>query len=325
MQVFRSEIKVGLLVLVSFIIFVIGIFIVSDIRSLWDNKKTLVLLFQYADGITRGSPVWYAGYEVGSVTDIRIAQGTSDKIAITIRIAPEARVKSDSHSEIRSLGMMGAKYIEISPGSPEAPLLQSGGMLEGSSPSSLSEIMETGRQVADHLMELVVEAKNLVHEVRTQYEVKETISNANGLITQARQQVARLDPIMTNMKQVTGDGGKELVALIKDVRDTNKDLQKRLLNIETGLTKTLDQAGRGLLEAEGTLKGMRSLLVANEDHFSSILAHLNETSRNMAALSDDIRAHPWKIVWKGDGAPETIPAGAELWREKGRIGPYGKK
>ena len=37
MQVFRSEIKVGLLVLISFILFVVGIFIVSDIRSLWSN------------------------------------------------------------------------------------------------------------------------------------------------------------------------------------------------------------------------------------------------------------------------------------------------
>ena len=45
MQVFRSEIKVGLLVLISFILFVIGIFVVSDVRSLWDKKKTLTILF----------------------------------------------------------------------------------------------------------------------------------------------------------------------------------------------------------------------------------------------------------------------------------------
>ena len=61
MQVFRSEIKVGLLVLISFVLFVIGIFVVSDVRSLWDKKKTLTILFEYADGITAGSPVWYAG------------------------------------------------------------------------------------------------------------------------------------------------------------------------------------------------------------------------------------------------------------------------
>lgn len=116
MQVFRSEIKVGLLVLVAFILFVVGVFVVSDVRSLWDKKKTLTILFQYADGITKGAPVWYAGFEVGGVKDIRIATGVADRIAITVRVSPDAQVRKDSRAEIRSLGMMGAKYIEISPG-----------------------------------------------------------------------------------------------------------------------------------------------------------------------------------------------------------------
>ena len=82
-----------MLVLISFVLFVVGIFVVSDIRSLWDNKKTLTILFPYADGITAGSPVWYAGFEVGGVKNIRIAPGVADRIAITVKISPEAKVK----------------------------------------------------------------------------------------------------------------------------------------------------------------------------------------------------------------------------------------
>ncbi|MHC1728613.1 MAG: MlaD family protein [Syntrophobacteraceae bacterium] len=325
MQVFRSEIKVGLLVSISFIIFVIGIFVVSDIRSLWDKKKTLVLLFPYADGITRGSPVWYSGYEVGAVKDIRIAQGVEDRIALTVKIAPEARVKKDSRTEIRSLGMMGAKYVEISPGSADSPELVSGDTLEGKSPASLSEIMEKGQQVATRLVEVVDEVKLLVHEVRTEYPIKDTIQNANGLITQFRQQTADLGPIMKNVRYVTGDGGKELVSLIKDVRETNKHVQKRLSTLETELTKTLGHAGRGFSEAQGTVKGVRNILASNEDKIATLLENLNETTRNLAALSEDLRHHPWKVVWKEDGAIDTTAAGAAQWREKGRIGPYGKK
>ncbi|MFZ0928361.1 MAG: MlaD family protein [Syntrophobacteraceae bacterium] len=323
MQVFRSEIKVGLLVVISFILFVIGIFVVSDVRSLWDKKKTLVILFHYADGITTGSPVWYSGFEVGGVKDIRIASGVADRIAITVRISPDARVRKDSSAEIRSLGMMGAKYVEISPGSPDSPELASGAIIEGKSPASLSEIIETGGKVASGLVDLVQEAKDLVSEVRNEYTIKETIQNANALLIQLREHTADLGPIMKNIRQVTGQGGDEFVSLIREVRDTNKDVQKRLGSIETELTKTLGQAGQGFSEATEAAKGLRSILDSNEDNIASMVSHLNETSRHLEALSEDIRLHPWKVVWKTDGAVDA--SNAAQWREKGRIGPYGKQ
>ena len=64
-----------------------------------------------------------------------------------------------------------------------------------------------------------------------------------------------MGPIMKNMRQVSAEGGKELVSLIKEVRDTNKGVQQRLQTIETELTKTLGQAGRGFSEAEAGRKG----------------------------------------------------------------------
>ena len=324
MQVLRSEIKVGLLVVISFILFVIGIFVVSDVRSLWNKKKTLVILFPYADGITAGSPVWYAGFEVGGVKNIRLASGVADRIAITVRISPDAKVKKDSRAEIRSLGMMGAKYVEISPGSPGSPELASGDVLEGTSPASLSEIIETGGKVASGLVDLVQEAKEFVYEVRNEYKVKETIQNANALLVQVKEHTVDLGPIMKDIRQVSGQGGKELVALIREVRDTNRDVQKRLATIETELTRTLEQAGRGFSEAEQAVKGFHSILDSNEDNIASLISHLNETSRHLEALSEDIRLHPWKAVWKTDGAVDSASDAAQ-WREKGRIGPYGKK
>ncbi|HYA40991.1 MAG TPA: MlaD family protein [Syntrophobacteraceae bacterium] len=324
MQVFRSEVKVGLLVLISFILFVIGILIVGNVRSLWDKKKTLTILFQYADGIAVGSPVWYAGFEVGGVKEIRLAPGVSDRIAVTVRISSDARVRRDSRAEIRSLGMMGAKYVEISPGSPGSAELASGDTLEGKSPASLSEIIETGGKVATGLVELVQNAKDLISEVRSDYMIKNTIQNANSFLDQLKANTADLGPVMKNMKTLSGEGGKELVSLIREVRSTNRDLQEKLGSIESELKKTLGLAGRGLSEAEQTIKGVRSIVDSNEVNIASILDHLNETSRHLQDLSEDLRLHPWKVVWKSD---RTLDSGSDAaqWREKGRIGPYGKR
>ena len=70
----------------------------------------------------------------------------------------------------------------------------SGDTIEGRSPASLSEIIETGGKVASGLVGLVQEAKDLVYEVRTEYALKETIENANALILQVKQGSAGFGP-----------------------------------------------------------------------------------------------------------------------------------
>lgn len=340
MQVFRSEIKVGLLILVAFALLSAGIFITSDMKTLWDKKKSIVILFPYADGITKGSPVWYAGFEVGEVTDIRIAQKARDRIAVTVRIDPQAQVRKDSNVEIRSLGMMGAKYVEISPGSADSPEIAAGEIVEGKSPASLSQIMETGRQVATHMVDLVKEVQALVHEIHTQTSIKDVVGNANSLLVEMRGRgedlkglVQKLDKFADslnvtgrNLKSVSGEGGKELTALLKEVRETNRNLQKRLETVEAGLTKTLGHADSSLVEAKGTVKDVHSILSSSGQDIVSLIKDLKETSHHIEALSEDLRAHPYKVIWKEDGTHDEVnPAGTEQWREKGRIGPNGKK
>ncbi len=323
MQVFRSDIRVGLVVLTAFVLFVSGIFAVSGLRSLWSDKKTLTILFRYSDGIAKGAPVRWAGFDVGQVQRIRIAPGVADRIAITVAISPKARIRKDSRAQIRDLGMMGSKYVEISPGSPNSPELPPGATIEGQSPASLSQILETGGKVASGLVDLVSQAKQLVSEVRNDYQIKQTVQNANALLVQLRKNTADLGPIMKNIKQATGSGGEQLTALLREVRRTNRELQTRIGTVGDQFAKTMGRADKGLAEAQKTVKGVRSVVASNKDNMDSILAHLNETSRNLEALSEDLRLHPWKVVWKADG--KIGHTNAADWRQKGRIGPYGKE
>jgi len=141
-------------ILVAAAVLSVGIFTIGNLRTLWEKKRSLVVAFQYADGIETGSPVWYAGYKVGEVTGIRIAQAPTEHIAITVKIDAQARVRKDSHATIRNLGMMGSKYLELSPGTPDAPELLPGDALQGESPASLSQVIETGAQVAQQLQHM---------------------------------------------------------------------------------------------------------------------------------------------------------------------------
>lgn len=352
MEAFRSEIRSGVLILVSAVILAVGIFLISDIRTFWEEKRDLVVLFKYADGISKGSPVWYAGMEVGEVTKVAMAPGREDRIAISLRLDPQVRVRKDSRAYIRSLGMMGAKYVEVSPGTPQAPELQPGEILEGETPVSMSEILETGQRIATGLEQTLGEIQGMIREIRAGGTIPQTVQSASLFLEELRQRNRDLEHIFRKveellgtsqgslkrlsvslegvahqMNQALGRGGEELVALLQELRETNRSLQERMGKLEAHLLPVLGQAHDGLVETKGLVQDARQILDVNDQNLYLLLLQLEETSKHLQALSEDLRAHPWKIVWKQDGdlSLGAPPKGPEEWRLRGRIGRHGKE
>ena len=352
MEVFRSEVRSGILILVSAVILAVGIFLISDIRTLWEHKRQVVVLFRYADGISKGSPVWYAGMEVGEVTKVAMAPDREDRIALTLSLEPQVRVRKDSRAYIRSLGMMGAKYVEVSPGSPEARELLPGEILEGETPVSMSEIIETGQRIARGLEETLGEIQAMVREIRAGGTIPQTVQSAGAFLEELRQRNRDLGNIFKRVDELLGtsqgsmerlslsiqgvahqinntlgQGGEELVALLRELRQTNRSLQDRMDRLEAQLLPVLGQAREGLAEAGGLVKDARSVLDANDQNIYLLVLQLEETAKHLQALSEDLRAHPWKIVWREDGDLSLggAPGGPEEWRLRGRIGRHGKE
>lgn len=352
MEVFRAEIRSGILILVSLAVLVVGIFLVSDLKDLLEEKKELTVLFTYADGISRGSPVWYAGVEVGEVTKVSIAPQRPDRVALTLRIDPRARVTKDSKVYIRSLGMMGAKYVDISPGSPEGESLKPGEVLEGEAPVSLSEIMERGYTIARQLEGLLGELQDLAKGIKDEGGLARPIRNASiflgelrernkdlerilkkveGLLASSQASLEKLsismEQVAKNTNRILGEGGVELVALLQEARKTNESLRLKLDGVYEHLSGVLVRAEQGATEATSLIKDARALLDENDQNLYLLLLHLEEASRHLEALSQDLRAHPWKVLWRSDGDMSFVEKkeGPHDWRSKGRIGRLGKE
>jgi phospholipid/cholesterol/gamma-HCH transport system substrate-binding protein len=346
MEIFRSEIKAGLVIIVSAILLGIAIFVVGDLKSLWEDKKTFVLLFRNADGISKGAPVWYAGLEVGEVSNLRILHGMEDRIALTVLISSDARVRKDSRAYIRNLGMMGSKYVEITPGSHGSPELSYGDVLEGETPASIAQLIETGQQIAVSLQETVQGVQGLVQELSGDGSIQQTLQNANAFLIELRQHgedIKRLfgqaeDLLGTSrgsitvvadairetsqtLNQAASEGGEELTALLSELRETNQGLQRDLDQLEQKIDPVINQAHTDLREAGGLLRDARLMLDTNDQNLYSLILHLKEVSRHLDVLSEDLRAHPWKIVWKAKGSSDGgSPTGPEGPPRTGRSG-----
>ncbi len=124
----------GAFFLVIMALLAISLFMVQSKTSLFEPKYTIQILFYNAKGINIGAPVKLAGAPVGFVKSIKFAPQIDDYhliVTVDIKKSVQPRIRSDSTAYLESSGVIGDKYIEISMGSIEKPIIKDGGSIWG--------------------------------------------------------------------------------------------------------------------------------------------------------------------------------------------------
>lgn len=91
--------------------------------------KTYDSYFAYMNesvsGLNLNAQVKYRGVEVGSVREIALDPGNSERVRLLLKIERGTPVKEDSVAILRTQGLTGIAYVELSGGSKQSPLLTS--------------------------------------------------------------------------------------------------------------------------------------------------------------------------------------------------------
>ena len=82
------------------------------------------------------------------------------------RISKGAVLRQDSQAYIDMLGFMGEKFLELTPGSFESPVLGTGEPLRGNDPIALNEIMKKGTEAAEELQKTTVSLRGLIEDLQ---------------------------------------------------------------------------------------------------------------------------------------------------------------
>ena len=157
-----SQLKVGFLITLALAILLLAIFFAGGIESLFSPTTKLRLQFRDVKGLRIGAPVWIRGTEVGSVNDIDLdpVYGTVVVVAVYKNLLPF--VKKDSQASILTMGLLGDKFIELSPGSPLAEQIRPNEMIKGTAQVELTDIVETSAATIQRMTEFIDKLDRLV-------------------------------------------------------------------------------------------------------------------------------------------------------------------
>jgi len=145
------EIKVGIFVFLGILILFIIVFSIGEFYLL-KPMYNIKVLFGFANGMQVGAPVRLAGVTVGEVEDIGVYYDEASqrtKVYLMARLKKEGRVEKDAVCKINTLGLLGEKYLEITPGTQGSEFMQDGETIIGYDPVPMEEITKTMKELSD--------------------------------------------------------------------------------------------------------------------------------------------------------------------------------
>src|SRR5687767_1970577 len=138
-----KEMRVGAFVLAGLIVAGVVIFLIGDEKRLFDAKVTYHTSFSNVQGLKTGAPVRLGGIDIGTVSGIAHSDDPADsRLYVDLHIVKResGRIKQDTVAKVSNKGLLGDKMIELSGGSPTAPVIPPEGKIKGEDPTDFTNL-----------------------------------------------------------------------------------------------------------------------------------------------------------------------------------------
>jgi len=140
MRKFNVEIMVGLFVVAGFLCFAWLSIRLGDIGIFDPPTYTVTAEFGSISGLKPGATVEIAGVQVGKVTRIEL-DPEKYEAHVEMTIQKGVALQEDSIASIRTAGIIGDRYIDISPGGADVLIAPGGRIFETESAINLEELV----------------------------------------------------------------------------------------------------------------------------------------------------------------------------------------
>jgi len=147
-----AQVKVGIFIIVALLFGAGGTLMMGEKTKFFVPKGKVSVIMTDVAGLKEGAPVWLAGVGVGVVTDIRFLAGDrSNDVEVVLQVEQEAlkKIGKDSQITVKTRGLMGEKYVDITPGS--LPVVSPGKYLYGANVPQLDDVMKKAGSAFDRL------------------------------------------------------------------------------------------------------------------------------------------------------------------------------
>lgn len=161
-----SQVKIGLVVSVALAMMIITIMNMSHGLNFISRQSELHALVDHTQGLKVGGPVRLNGVDVGNVRAIGIAKDSNAvEIVFSIQRSVVSHLHDDAAVTIRPLGLLGDKYLDLSPGSATKPPLPFNQILHGQAGTDFTGLASGAENTLERLNAAIGDLQRILAKV----------------------------------------------------------------------------------------------------------------------------------------------------------------
>jgi phospholipid/cholesterol/gamma-HCH transport system substrate-binding protein len=150
-----SQVRVGLVLIIGLVILIFATYQVGRLFDVFASRYPLVMLVENSAGLMTGAPVSLAGQRIGQVDEVRFipvherAGPANIRIRLSVNRDVQDQIRRDSRATLRTQGLLGDRFIDITPGSPAYPVLEAGDTIRSEPPLDIEVVLETAARTLE--------------------------------------------------------------------------------------------------------------------------------------------------------------------------------
>jgi len=287
-----TDMWVGIFVVVGIILLILMTLKIEKFQFGKRFGYPLNIYFNSAAGLAQNSQVRVAGVRVGDVENVALENG---KAKVTFRIPPHIILYKDAKAYLKSEGFLGEKYVEITPGTPTQPKVESGGLIEQGSPAmDVEQFLTKVSDAGEDIKEMIKPVGDLLKTIdpKKVERIVNNLDNFSGqlgsLANDSRETIQRakgafssLEDIGEKVKKGEGTLGKLISdeAIYQDAKKTIETAKEAVEKVKETV-EVLKNVSEKIERGEGTL----GKLIQDE----SLYQEAKETLQSMKGIAEKV-------------------------------------
>jgi len=288
----KRNLRVGALTLAALVLLAVAILTIGQRQQIFTRHTRYRTSFANVTGLQVGSPVRLSGVDVGFVKQIELpTDPDAGRITVwfTVDAAYTERIREDTVASIKTIGLLGDKYLAVRTGSPSADRVLEGGLVQGRDPAEVEELVAGGEDLMENLVSISSSLKVILHRIESGEgllgELTRTPEGEEKFSDVARTTVAELREILRRLESGEGVLGRLLTddAMADDLYATAHTLRLTGATMTRDLERS-DSAYAALFRDPETAQAVRDTVKAVRDASQAMAAAFEEISTGEGTL-----------------------------------------